>query len=101
MEYQYETGRIFAMNEAGDVIAEITFPAKDGVATIDHTFVDSSLRGQGVAGELMRRAVEQIRKDGSAVAATCSYAVAWLEKHPEIPSIPSGDGPACRIDGRH
>ena len=101
MEYQYENGRIFAQNEAGDVIAEITFPDRDGIAVIDHTFVDSSLRGRGVAGELMRRAVEQIQKDGHAIAATCSYAVAWLEKHPEIPSLPPEDGPACRIDGRH
>ena len=100
MEYQYESGRIFARSETGDVIAEITFPAKDGVAVIEHTFVDSSLRGQGVAGELMRRAVEQIKKDGNAIAAVCSYAVSWLEKHPEIPTVPSEDGPACRIDGR-
>ncbi len=101
MDYQYEKGRIYARNEAGDMIAEITFPARDDVATIDHTFVDASLRGQGVAGELMRRAVEQIRKDGCAIAATCSYAVAWLEKHPEVSALPSEEGPSCRIDGRH
>ena len=29
MYYQYAPGRIWAENEAGEVIAEITFPAKD------------------------------------------------------------------------
>ena len=51
MEFQYEKERIFACDEAGKVIAEITFPVSQGVADINHTFVDGSLRGQGVAGK--------------------------------------------------
>lgn len=101
MEYRNEPGRIWAENETGTVIAEITFPEREGVATIDHTFVDASLRGQGVAGELMRRAVEQIQSEGHQIAATCSYAAAWLAKHPEIPSAGTDSAPACKIDGRH
>ena len=62
MEFQREHGRIYAMD--GDkLLAEITFPDRDGAADIDHTFVDDTLRGQGVAGQLMRAAVDQIRAE--------------------------------------
>ena len=46
MEFQREPGRIYA-EEEGRVIAEVTFPDRDGAADIDHTFVDDTLRGQG------------------------------------------------------
>ena len=82
MEFQKETGRIYAEKD-GELIAEITFPEEDGVAVIDHTFVDDSLRGQGVAGQLVQAALAQIRERGGTPAATCTYAVSWLEKHPE------------------
>ena len=82
MKFQREDGRIFAMD--GDrLVAEITFPARDGVADIDHTFVDDSLRGQGVAGQLVRAAADQIRADGSRARVTCSYARTWFARHPE------------------
>ena len=82
MEFQREEGRIYAMD--GDhLLAEITFPDRDGAADIDRTFVDDSLRGQGVAGQLMRAAVDQIRSEGKKARATCTYAQSWFEKHPE------------------
>ena len=83
MEFQHEKERIFAEDESGKVIAEVTFPIADGVATIDHTFVDGSLRGQGVAGKLMAAAAQQIREAGLKVTPTCSYAVKWFADHPE------------------
>ena len=43
-------------------------------------FVDDSLRGMGIAGELVSRAVQQIQANGKQVTATCSYAAHWLEK---------------------
>ena len=46
MEFQREPGRIYA-EEEGRVIAEVTFPDRDGAADIDHTFVDDTLRGAG------------------------------------------------------
>lgn len=82
MEFKKETNRIYAENEDGLTIAEITFPEnKEGVCTIDHTFVDDSLRGQGIAGKLVEMAVDQIGGMGKKVDATCSYAQKWLEKH--------------------
>lgn len=82
-----EDSRIYAKDENGRIVAEITFPAKDGVATIDHTFVDESLRGKGIASNLVKAAVEKILADGNKIAATCSYAVKWLENHSEFSSL--------------
>ena len=84
MEFQSEDHRIFAKDQEGHVIAEVTFPeVSEGTAVIDHTFVDDSLRGQGVAGELLETAAEQLEERGMKVIPTCAYAVLWFEKHPE------------------
>ena len=83
MEFIYEKSRIYAENEDGAVIAEITFPIADGVATIDHTFVDGSLRGQGVAGKLVKAAADAVRACGLKIVPTCGYAVKWFGDHPD------------------
>lgn len=83
-ELQFEPTRVYGLDGGGRLVAEITFPCtQPGIYTIDHTFVDPSLRGQGMADKLVRAALEQIRKNGGTPAATCTYAVSWLEKHPE------------------
>lgn len=83
MKFQYEPGRIYAVDPSGALLAEVTFPASNGAAVVDHTFVDPSLRGQGIADKLLTAAVEQIRSQGLKARATCSYAVKWFEQHPE------------------
>ena len=82
MKFIYEPNRIYGTDENNKVIAEVTFPETEpGVFTINHTIVDSSLQGQGVAGQLVKAAVDDIKSQGGKVQATCSYAVKWLEKH--------------------
>lgn len=75
MNYIKEENRIYCVNEKNDVIAEITFKeVKKGVFDINHTFVDESLRGQGIAKELVKMAVEEIENKKGIVTASCSYA---------------------------
>ena len=75
-----EENAIRRYDENGKVIAEITFPeTAEGVYTIDHTFVDDSLRGQGIASKLVQLAVDEINECGGEVKATCSYAKKWLD----------------------
>ena len=101
MEFIHEKERIYAEDGNGKLIAEILFPARNGVATITHTFTDDSLRGQGIAGKLVQAACESIRADGNRIAATCSYAVVWLQKHPEYQSVENNDPLSCSIYGKH
>lgn len=101
MEFIYEPNRIHAEDADGKVIAEVTFPVKDDIATVDHTWVDDSLRGQGVAGELVKSAAEKILADGYQLAATCPYAVSWFAKHPEYKLVDADAPQACGMSGKH
>ena len=63
MELIHQENRIYAENDAGKVIAEVTFPQEnDSTVCLDHTFVDDSLRGQGVAGKLVKEVVAYAQK---------------------------------------
>ena len=85
MNYITEANRIYSTDEKGKVIAEITFPeVTKGVFEIEHTLVDDSLRGQGIAAKLVELAVSEIEKRGGIVTASCSYARHYLEKNGKL-----------------
>ena len=87
MEYITEKHRIFVVDNSEE-IGEVTFPERDGVYVINHTYVDDRYRGQGVASELVRRAVEEIEGRGGRMEATCSSAALRLARNRgcELPS---------------
>lgn len=61
MDWQYENGRIFSVNENKELMAETTFVYKEnGEVDIDHTYVNPQLRGKGLAGELEDHATRDI-----------------------------------------
>ena len=74
--------RIFMNDENGKTIAEVTFPnLDDNTIIIDHTFVDDSLRGQGIAAKLMLEVIKYAKENNKNIKATCSYALMWFEKN--------------------
>ncbi len=48
--------------------------------TIDKTYVDSSLRGQGIAAKLLEEMKSLAKKKNKKLLATCSYAIKYLAK---------------------
>lgn len=88
MEFQVEKNRIYALDASGKLLVEVTFPALEGnIVAIDHTFVDDTLRGKGIAGLLLQKTVEALRSTGRKARPTCSYAVSWFQKHPEAADV--------------
>ena len=83
MNFTTEKNRIYYEAD-GKLLAEITFIDSDeNSMTINHTFVDDSLRGQGIASQLVQAAVNEIKKQKKHVKASCSSAVNCLAKHPD------------------
>jgi len=54
-----------------------------GVMTITHTGVPEAIGGRGIAAGLMQAALRVARQSGWKVYPACSYAAAYLAKHPE------------------
>jgi len=57
------------------------------VMTIVHTEVPAELAGHGIAADLMSSALEMARSRGWRVRLACSYARAFLQKHPEYADL--------------
>lgn len=88
LNFEFENNSYFAKDEDGKVIAEVTFPKKsDTVIDLNHTFVDDSLRGQGVAGKLVRMVCEYASENDLKIKPTCSYAAKWLDSHEEYKAL--------------
>lgn len=51
---------------------------------IIHTLVPQPLEGKGIAAALVKAAYDFGLRNGLKPKATCSYAVKWLERHPEV-----------------
>ena len=85
MQFIIENHKIYAQNEAGERLAESGFPPHwtKNTVSIDHTFVDPSLRGQGVAATLMKMTIEELRRSGRKAVPVCSFAQKWFDAHPE------------------
>lgn len=88
MNFIHSKNRIFLLSDNNETIAEVTFPDVDeNTVNINHTYVSDSLRGQGIAGKLMKAAAEQLLAQNKKAVLTCSFAVKWFERNPEYNNL--------------
>ena len=77
-----ETRGMFYLENHEGVYAELTYTHKDNdILTIDHTEVNENLEGQGIAGKLLKRAVEYARNQGLKIDPLCPYAEVQFERN--------------------
>ena len=60
----------------------LDYSLTDAVMTITHTGVPPQVGGRGIAAALVQAAMEAAREEGWRVVPACSYAAAWLQRHP-------------------
>ena len=61
----------------------IEYKVKGDRIYLMHTEVPKELAGKGIAGILVRKAFEQLEKDGAEVVPQCSYILHFLKRNPE------------------
>ena len=63
----------------------------DGVMRIHHTEVPAALEGRGIAGALVRGAMDYAEANGLKVKPWCGYVRAYMRRHPETQRLlPAG-----------
>ncbi len=78
----------FAFEIDGTRLAEMTYSvAGDGMIIVDHTDVDSALRGTGAGKKLLAALVEWARAEGKKVIPLCPFAKSVFEKTPEFQDV--------------
>ena len=76
MDFTRKGNRIFTEDEKGKLIAEITYrDVGNQIVEANHTFVDPSLRGQGIAEQLVDALVSDMRQVDKKIRPTCPYVV--------------------------
>lgn len=67
--------------------AELVYSLRGERLSIDHTGVPEAIGGRGIAGQLVQAAMDYARGQGLGVIPACSYARAWILRHPEYASL--------------
>ena len=65
----------------------VDYTLRDGVMTLTHTEVPPPIGGRGIAAELTRTALDTARRKGWKVVPACSYAAAFIRRHPEFADL--------------
>ena len=89
MEYKQEEKRI-AVYDNGREVGEVTWTNAGDSVIIDHTYVDVSQRGKGIAAELVRLVVEMAKVEGYTIVPLCSYAKYEFDRKPEYQRFQAG-----------
>ena len=76
----------FELEEDGHVVFA-DYHRAGGALVIDHVLAPEALRGTGVAGRLMEGVVAAAHGAGESITPICTYAAAWLKRHPEYADL--------------
>ncbi len=85
--FKHEKGRYFLEDDKGRMVAEITYKYVDNHIAADHTFVNPSLRGQGIAQKLVDSVVLLARKEGKKIDPVCPYILKLFEKDSQYSDV--------------
>ena len=78
----------FVIQRDGRRIAEMTYTRTNpALVVVDHTFVDPSLRGQGVARQLQDAMVAWARENHTKVVPVCSYVKVQFDRDASIRDV--------------
>jgi hypothetical protein len=59
----------------------------DDTLVFHHTLVPDALRGQGLAGKVVKAGLDYARKHNLKVVPMCSYVATYIERHPEYQQL--------------
>lgn len=84
-DQRFEQGFVDAEAEMRTVFAD--YAVQGSTRVILHVEADPALRGSGAAGKFMLALAEHARAEQLKLQPRCSYAVAWMKRHPEFKDV--------------
>ena len=85
---EFETNGTYFIEIEGTKAAEMTYSiAGTDRIIIDHTEVNDAFRGMGLGEKLVRRAVDDARKEGISIVPLCPFARSVFNKNEDLKDV--------------
>ncbi len=65
----------------------VEYALKENILDLYRTFTPTELRGKGIAGKLVKFALEHARSNNLKIIPTCSYVKAYINKHDDYKEL--------------
>jgi predicted GNAT family acetyltransferase len=69
------------------MLSVLDYQLQNGVMAITHTGVPEAVGGRGIAADLTQTALDTARAEGWSVRPLCSYAAAYIRRHPQYQDL--------------
>ncbi len=77
----------YEAHRGSDVVGFITYRLQPERMTLIHTEVAPALEGEGIGSQLVRGALDDIRRRGLTIVPVCPFVRAYLRRHPEYADL--------------
>lgn len=67
----------------GRAAGELTWTEVEGRRVFHHTGVREEFGGRGLAGQIVRRALDDARSEGTSIVPLCPYVAGFIERNPD------------------
>lgn len=78
-----QTDGVYEFEQGDNLVGKVYYEPKDYGIEITQVWTNPEFRGQGLASIFMQKVVDLLIERQQKLSATCSYAIYWMEKHPE------------------
>ncbi len=71
----------------GEVVGVADYDGEGDVLVFPHTEIEPARRGSGLGAELVRGALDDVRRRGRRVVPSCWYVAQFIDEHPEYADL--------------
>jgi uncharacterized protein len=73
----------YALRVDDELVGVADYVERDGVLVFPHTEILPTHRGRGLAAQLVQYALDDVRRSGRSVIASCWFVADFIDEHPE------------------
>jgi predicted GNAT family acetyltransferase len=66
----------------GELASIAEYTPSDGTLVFDHTYTEPTFRGRGLAAQVVRAALDDVRKGGRKIVPSCWFVAEFIDEHP-------------------
>jgi predicted GNAT family acetyltransferase len=73
----------YEIRRDGQTLGFVAYQKANRLIVFTHTEIEPHLEGQGIGGQLVRGALDDVRSQGIPLLPLCPFVQGWMARHPE------------------